>query len=365
MIQAGRAIRDDHGNDLRIVAEEKGRRSATMAAMHLPAFRSLALSLIATAPVFAQQVDMRTTAKKGASVWLLQEQVATRAIEMMGQEVENTETTRRVLHVTVDDVDAEGNLTVTTRLVRIHGSVKSSDERMSDLSFDSAKPFEEPENDPTGGMMSMMLKRMTQGAGKSFVAKVDPFGKVMAMIDTKAMGAEGELPALPDETLGVLVEAAFGNRATKPLALQDSWNHESTEQGAQGLVVMKAKLVLAKAEAEAFEITSTGTIEKQPEPTTAAGDEEDENPFKAMRRSMKLSNGKAVGASKLSRTDGFLLEGKLETSMDIEMGDGAMSMTMAIKQVTTTKRITEAEAMPKKAEASKAAETPKPAETGK
>lgn len=332
-----------------------------MAAMHFPAFRSLVLSLIATAPVLAQQVDMRTTAKKGATVWLLQEQLQTQAFEVMGQEIESTQTIRRALHVTVDDVDADGNLRVTTKLVRVHGSVTNPN--IGDLEFDSAKPFEEPEDDPTGGMLTTMLKTMTAGAGKSFVAKVDPFGRVVQLVDTKAMAADGDVPALDDGAMKMMVEGAFGRRSDKPIAQGEGWTHEETERGGRLPVVMKAKMVLTKAEAAAFELTSTGTIEKLPPAAEGEGDEQD--PAKEMLRSMKLSNGKATGSLKLSREDGFLLEAKLETSMDAEMSMGGMSVPMAIKQVTTTKRITEAEAMPKKAEAPKAAETPKPAETGK
>lgn len=334
-----------------------------MAAMHFPAFRSLVLSLIAAAPVLAQQVDMRTTAKKGASVWLLQEQLQTQAFEVMGQEIESTQTIRRALHVTVDDVDADGNLMVTTKLVRVHGSITNPS--MGDLEFDSAKPFEAPEDDPTGGMLTTMLKTMTAGAGKSFVAKVDPFGRVVQLVDTKAMAADGDVPAMEDGALKAMVEGAFGRRSDKPIAPGESWANDETDRGGRLPVVMKAKMVLAKADATAFELTSTGTIEKLPPAAEGEGEGNDQDPAKEMLRSMKLSNGKVTGTTKLSREDGFLLEAKLETSMDAEMSMGGMSVPMAIKQVTTTKRITEAEAMPKKAEAPKAAETPKPTETGK
>lgn len=326
-----------------------------MAAMHFPAFRSLVLSLIATAPVLAQQVDMRTTAKKGATVWLLQEQLQTQAFEVMGQEIESTQTIRRALHVTVDDVDADGNLMVTTKLVRIHGSITNPN--MGDLEFDSAKPFEEPEDDPTGGMLTNMLKGMTAGAGKSFVAKVDPFGRVVQFVDTKAMAADGDIPALEEGAMKMMVEGAFGRRSDKPIAPGEGWTHEETDRGGRLPVVMKGKMVLAKADGAAFELTSTGTIEKAP--AAESKGEGDEDPAQEMLRSMKLSNGKVTGSTKLSREDGFLLEAKLETSMDAEMSMGGMSVPMAIKQVTKTKRITEAEAMPKKAEAPKAAETGK------
>lgn len=328
-----------------------------MAAMHFPAFRTLVLSLLATAPVLAQQVDMRTTAKKGATVWLLQEQQQTQAFEVMGQEMESTQTIRRALHVTVDDVDADGNLKVTTKLARVHGVITNP--QMGDLEFDSAKPFEEPEDDPTGGMLTTMLKSMTVGAGKSFVAKVDPFGKVVELVDTKAMAGEGDVPALDEGTMKTMVEGAFGRRSDKPIAPGEGWSIEETERGGRLPVVMKAKAVLAKADAATFELTSSGTIEKMPPAAEGPAEGDDENPAAEMLRSIKLSNGKAKGTTKLSREDGFLLESRLETSMDAEMSMGGMSVPMAIKQLTTTKRITEAEAMPKKAEAPKAAETGK------
>src|SRR5688572_16249954 len=100
----------------------------------LPAFAVLCLA----SSLLAQggELDLRTTAKKGSSDWLAQTQKQEQTIEMMGQEVETSQTITRTIHVTVVGEDG-GNLLVETKIARIHGSM-AMPEPMGEVEFDSA-----------------------------------------------------------------------------------------------------------------------------------------------------------------------------------------------------------------------------------
>lgn len=331
--------------------KEMPARSATMAAM----FRSpsrLLLPLLALAPLAAQDVDLRSTAKKGSSVWLLVEQQVSQTFEVMGQEMESAQSTKRVLHVTVDDVDDKGNLTVSVAIARVFGTI--SNPNMDDMEFDSTKPTEAPEDDPTGGMMVSMLKSLQAGAGKKFTAKASPNGRMLEIVDAKDVLQKGEeAMGLDEPQLKQMVEGAFGRLPEKPTAKGGKWTHEDGGRNGRMPTRTVNELTLSQVDDDTFEIESSGKIEKV-EP--AAG-EDDDNPMAAMLKSMKISNGKATGKQKISRKDGFLIESKHEGSMDAEMTMQGMTVPMKIKHTTTTKRTTEADAKP----AAKAAEPKKEA----
>lgn len=297
---------------------------------------------------------LRTTAKKGASVWLLQEQKSEQSIDQGGQQFELTNTRIHTLHVTVLDVDDKGTMTVETEIVRIHGSIDMGP--MGEGEFDSATPGEAEEEDSMGMGMSpaAMGKQMTKLAGKKFVAKVDNRGKAaslegVAELLKNGRGAMGM--ATTEADLKMLVEGAFGALPEKPVAVGGTWDHVEKESGRMG-VDQKTKLTLSKFDDASFEITASGTIEKTAD---KEGAKEEDDPSAAMRKNATIQNGKLTATIRISRQDGFVLEGNEMTSMDVEMETpmGAMSMTM--KQTKTTKRTTAEAAMPKKAEKDKAA----------
>ncbi|MCU0864908.1 MAG: DUF6263 family protein [Planctomycetes bacterium] len=316
------------------------------------------LFLIA-APLFAQgEVDLRTAAKKGSSVWLLQTMKQEQNIDMAGQQMEMGNNVSRTLQVTVKDVDDKGNLVVETKLVRIQGAMTMP--MMGDVEFDSAAPAEggEDEDDGMGGMTGQMTKAMVAGAGKTFTALVSPNGKVLELMDDAkellkgskggAMGA-----GLDEGALKQMVRGAFGDLPEKPTAVGAKWKDTDMEQDGRMPMKRDLELALAACNDDQFEITSTGTLTQgdMKDDAGEAGDEQ-EAQAREMMKSMKLKNGKATGSLKVSRKDGFVVESNNVVSFDAEIADGPMGeMQMSIKVTTSTKRTTEAEAAPKKAAA--------------
>ncbi|MFN6193458.1 MAG: hypothetical protein ACK5BN_06510, partial [Planctomycetota bacterium] len=70
---------------------------------------ALAASLALCTPVAAQgPLDLKIQAKKGASVWLLDDFVAAKGLSLEGQEVATVLKSPSVLHLTVEDGDDKG-----------------------------------------------------------------------------------------------------------------------------------------------------------------------------------------------------------------------------------------------------------------
>lgn len=343
--------------------------------------RSITLSLFTAlclaTPLFAQgEVDLRTTAKKGASVWLVQETKQEQTIDMGGQEMETSQSTSRIVQVTVKDVDDKGNLIVEAKIARIHGSM-AMPMGMGDFEFDSAAPPAadgEEGDDAMAGMGSMMKKALMAGAGKSFTARVSTLGKVAELLDGAAdimkSGEGGMMGGNPidENALKQIVESAFGMLPEKPLAVGAKWEHKQKESSGRMPMEHKVELTLAKADADSFEVTAAGTVDKPEAPKDEKADklegDEQEAMAAEMMKSMKVKNGKLAGTQKISRQDGFVLEATNTISMDVEMTAGPMGeMQMAMKMTTSTKRTTEDAAKPAKKEEPKK-DAPKP-ETGK
>lgn len=317
--------------------------------------RTLLFPFLLVAPLFAQgEVDLRTTAKKGSSVWLVNEQKQEQNIDMGGQQMETGNTTNRVLQITIKDIDDKGNLVVETNIARVYGS--ASIPMMGDVEFDSASPEDGDEDD---GMMGMMKKGIMTGAGKTFTAKVSPNGKVVELMpDAKAIlaGAHpGMMGAGVDENaLKQMVEGAFGELPEKAVAVGAKWKAAEMEKDQRVPFKNNIELTLTKCDADAFEVTAAGTVEQSaPVADDKDGDKDDPEAgeMREALKSMKVKNGKATGTQKVSRTDGFVVEANQVMTMDIEMTAGPMGeMQMAMKMTRIWKRATAEAATPKKAE---------------
>jgi hypothetical protein len=330
---------------------------------------SLPLSLLLlTATTAAQDgaLDLRVTAKKGSSVWLTQENAQEQIMDMGGQEIEVSHTTVHTLHLTVKDVDEKNGLVVEMNIARIHGSISSP--MGGDMEFDSAAPAGEGGDEEGMGMPSpaMIGKALTALAGKSFTAKVDSFGKVTSMEGAAEVLAEAKKVGrgmggnVSEQTLKNFVEGAFGEFPDKPVAIGATWNREKpTTSDAPGT---KLQLTLAKADADAFEVTATGTLENPADAKPAEGGHGER---RSMQEMMKIKNSKISGAQRVSRQDGFVLEARTEVSMDADMEGPMGEMSATIKSIKTTKRTTAEAAMPKKAEPAKDAPKDAPKENGK
>jgi len=341
---------------------------------------SLVTALALCAPGFAQgEIDLKVTTKKGASVWLVEETKSSQVIDMQGQEMETGQTITKYLQFTVKDVDDKGVMTIETKIARVVGSM-ALPMGMGDMEVDSAAPAEEEEEEDgmgMGAMMGGMKKAMTAGAGKTFTAKVDAKGKVVELMDdakellTDSGGGGGRMMgggAMTEASLKYLVSSAFGELPAKPVAVGGKWERSEKDSAGRMPSNNKFDLTLAKADAESFEVTIAGTVEKPAaagDADTIEGDDEQAEMQREIMKSMQMKNGKIAGLCKASRTDGFVTEANLTISMDVEMSAGQMGdMAMSIKTAKSMKRTTEAAAAPKKAEPKKEETKPAAPTTG-
>lgn len=308
--------------------------------------------LCLAAPLFAQggEVDLRVATKKGASVWLVQEAKQENTMEAMGQQIETAHTVKHTLHLTVKEVDDKGNATVETTIARIQGTV-SMPQPYGESEFDSLDPAADEDGDDA----AMMTKGLMVAAGKTFTVKVDGNGKVVefladankAIAEAKGAGVIGT-DALSKESMTQLVEGTFGLRPDKPTTPGSKWPHTKRSGGNQLPFDHKLELTLSKVEADSFEITAAGTVDKpEAAEASAVGNEEEKAELEMLTRT-KISNGKISGTQKVSRQDGFVLESTNTVSMDMEMGGSPMGDVLnSMKLTVSTKRTTEADAMKK------------------
>jgi hypothetical protein len=272
--------------------------------------RLLSLFCLAT-PLVCQgggaENDLRVAAKKGSTVWLLLEEKQEQTIDMGGQTMDIENMTTRTLQVEVKDVDDKGNLTVEVKIARIHGSM-TMPMGMGDVEFDSAKKTEGEEAEDAGGMgfsPAALAKAITALAGKSYVAKVDAFGKVASLEGVAdlvknanqghSMG--GGMGATSEAQLKQYVESAFGTLPQKPIAQGATWDRVDAEKATRGGPMQtKLQLTLAKVDADSFEITATGTVEaapaqsgeQKPEEKAAGETADGENAMREMMKNMKV-----------------------------------------------------------------------------
>ncbi|HEU4419626.1 MAG TPA: DUF6263 family protein [Planctomycetota bacterium] len=327
--------------------------------------------LILTTPLVCQgaEQDLKTVAKKGGSVWLLLEEKEEQIFDLGGQQVEVGKTTTRTLQIEVKDVDDKGNLVVDVKIARIQGAMTvPSMTGIEEVEFDSAKKTEGEEEEDTGGMgisPGAVTKAMTVLAGKSYVAKVDAFGKVASLegvaelLKSSSQGlggmGGGMMGAVTEAQLKQYVESAFGTLPDKPLAHGATWDRVDEKKGMGASLQTKLQLTLAKVDAESFEITATGTIAtaaaKDGEKAAGAGEGADgEAAMREMVKNVKVKNGKISGTQRVSRQDGFVIESSSSTSMDVDRpGPMGGEMSISIKASQKTKRTTAEEAMPKPA----------------
>ena len=295
---------------------------------------------------------LRATAKKGSSVWLLQEQKQEQSIDQGGQQMEMGNSTTHTLHVTVLDVDDKGVMTVQTEIVRIHGSMQMGP--MGEAEFDSAAPAGEDDDSGNPFSPAAMTKSLVKAAGKKFTAKVDNRGKALSLegADELLKSGGGRMGGgFTEGSLKQMAESVFGMMPEQAVAVGASWDHVEKE-GARMPAEHKMKLTLAKMDDASFEVTAVGTIEKtasKDKDKDAAGEKADD-PMAEMTKNMTIQNGKITGAQRVSRQDGFIIDSTNTTSMDIEIDSPMGAASVGVKTVTTIKRTTAEAAMPKKAD---------------
>ncbi|MFN6196398.1 MAG: hypothetical protein ACK6DT_00795 [Planctomycetota bacterium] len=340
------------------------------------------------APGLAQgTVDLKVTAKKGASVWLLQQTTLTQSIDAQGMMLGSEQSLNRVLQFTVKDVDDKGQRLVEARIARVYGSFDLP-MGMGTADFDSAAATAAAGDDEgDGGGMDMsggMKALLLAGAGKAFTVKVDARGQVVELLDdAKALLKSTPTPALTGRMLGAptwdedalkeLVVEAFGERPAAPIAVGGSWQRQAPANQAIAPATTRLDLKLAKADAATCEIAITGAIDKLAAATPAVpvddDADDDSDPQAAAERNIRdtllMKNGKLTGACRIARDDGFVAAADSTASIDVEMSAGPWGeVSMSLKSTKKLTRTTADAATPKKAEATKSAGKPATPTTG-
>lgn len=291
---------------------------------HVSLFPLLGLGL-ATA-LTAQEHDLRVQAKKGATVWLSQQSQMEMTMDMGGQPAEMGGSTTTITQVTVQEVDAEGVLTVETKVHRIHGAMTVP--MAGEIEFDSADAGDDAGANP----MAMMTKALTALAGKSYGAKVSPHGKVLSLVGADDLlknarrGGAMMGNSVSETQLRSMVETAFGFVPEKPTAVGGSWEHVQKEDA--NTPAVKLTLTLAKVDADAFDVTAVGTTAEQDQ---------------GEGRTLKMT-----GSQRVSRADGFLMEAKQAMTMVGSQKGPMGDMDVDMKVTLTTRRTTADAAMPAK-----------------
>lgn len=354
-----------------------------MKRISVPTLLFLSLATPLAAPLAAQgaEQDLRINAKKGATAWFKQESKMEQSIDMGGQQMDMGNSVTYMLQVSVKEVDDKGMIVLETKIARVAGAMTIP--MMGDIEFDSLdqKAGEAAAEEEDGGDMGMpnfdaIGVAMSSLRGATFIARLDPYGKVTSMDNLEKtleaarqkagrMGAQMLGAQLNTKNFERLAESAFGPRPDKAMAVGGTWERNEDGKSSSMPIQNKMKMTLAKHDDEAFVVTATGTVEKTAgevshdhgEGKGGEGDEEADAQAKEMLAKMEIKNGKLTGSAKVSRTDGFLLESKSTTTMDLLMPSPmGGEMTISQKMTVTTTRTT-AEAAMKKAGADK--ETPK------
>lgn len=302
-----------------------------------PGIVALAASLaLCTSGIAQQPLDLKVTAKKGSSVWLVDETTESKSLQSDDGEWETSQTTAVVLHMTVEDLDEKGRLVVKTRIARIHGGMSLPN---AEVDFDSAAPADEDEDadadDGSGITLGGLRKALLVGAGRTFTAVVDPRGAVVELQDdAKELVAEADATArrglpvtLTRSALKDFVRRAFGELPDAPVAVGGAWQPAATNAPAFGPTPLARRLTLAKADAGTIEIAIAGDGAEQ-----APADDGQTVTIRA-KNGPRLKAGSVRGVCRISRADGFVAAAEETTKAEYEdmptsAGTGTLSLTV-------------------------------------
>jgi hypothetical protein len=316
----------------------------------------LVLSLASCISVHALaqgEVEPRTNAKKGGSVWFVQELVTEASLRAQGQDMNTKQVTKRALHVQIVDVDRDGNLVVEARIARVHGDVAMA-AGQGEFAFDSAATEDD------GAAPANLRNSMLIGAGMQFRAKVSPAGAVLELGDgadaiATAAKERGSLHPLDRAGMQQLVRGAFGLLPHKRTAGGARWEQEFDLTLGGSPLMAKGKCMLTQVEPDRYEIEVDGSVALEMSKLAKLGEQADAE-LKRQLASSTISNGKFISRQTVSRQDGLVASGAETIEFDLEVKDSMMGkVTSHIKTATAWRRTTEAEAMPAKAKTSEAA----------
>ncbi|HEX5051311.1 MAG TPA: hypothetical protein VFZ65_06035 [Planctomycetota bacterium] len=311
---------------------------------HLAAF-SFAVCITAAGLAAQGEVDSRSTARKGASVWLINELTTDATVDIQGSEMSASTTTSRTLHLQVADVDAEGNYLVEIEIVRVHGTYVAPD-RQIDIAFDSAD----------GSVPTGMKKDLLAGAGMRFEAKVSPAGRLLELGEgtdallTTTRGARANMHAPTRAGLVQIVTGAFGILPAKKTAGGAQWQLDCLRVVGMTPVLARVRATLSKVDLDTFEIDGTGTVDLDMDRIVelhgSSGAEAAETARQV--RNTKVNSGKIVRKQVTSRADGFVESASETVELDVEVEEPTTgAMASHIKMANRWRRTTEANALPK------------------
>ncbi|MCR9244839.1 MAG: DUF6263 family protein [bacterium] len=325
---------------------------------------TLAAPLTAQDPAGEQQHDLKMSVREGASIWVRQISTSKQDIDMGIQQVESKNVVDVAAELTVTNVADDGMVTIDVTLQRVRGSLGMPN--MGEFPFDSIDNDKKPADagddggDDFGGFgmpdFDAIGRAAASIAGTKFVARLDKDGEVKSTEGLKeaveamqkragAMGGQMLASTFGESALTNLLEAAFGERPKKPMAVGGTWSpkKDDDDNGPATDITMK----LARVSDKAFEVTGNGTVKKPEMKDSEAGDDDDPTAAMAreMRKNMEIKNGKITFKCVTSREDGFLIEASQNMSMDVTMESpmGAIEMTQTMSIVT--KRTTKGAAM--------------------
>lgn len=339
--------------------------------------RPIFLSLLLTLPALAQEHDLKLAAPKGASAIISRATSQSQLINMGGQEMEQGTSTTIATRFSIREVDAEGNLTIDAKVLRVAG--KFTIPMMGDFAFDSLdnKPGDAPAKEEGGdeggfGMpdFDAIGKAAASFAGTALVAHVDSTGKVtklegadeaIAAVQKRAgeSGAQMLSGTFSSKALEDLVRSAFGERPAKPIAIGGSWEREEGKMRENGPpTATKLTLKLVAANEKTFEVTGEGTITKPdiaPDSEKKGEGDEESAMIQEMMAKVKVQNGTVKGRTIVSREDGFVVESTSDIAMDLTMpGPFGDDMSVKVKSAIRTARTSEEAAMARQTKDAKA-----------
>ncbi len=313
--------------------------------MNRPAAVALAASLALCSTITAQgPIDLKVPAKKGASVWLLDEFVDAKVFSVEGQEFETVLKSTSVLHLTVKEVDDKGRLVVTTRIARIYGDWALPD---TVIDFDSTAPADDEEDEGAEMTPARIRKALLAGAGKTFTATIDDRGQGVELMDDAkellreaAIAAPGGMGAtLTDASLRDLLRRAFGELPGGPVAIGATWRSASNDARELSLT---RELKLAKADAATVEVAIASGAE------AAKAEAAEEGVVVVVNKKAPKAKDAAIrGVCRASRTDGFVLAAEETVTATLEGAgpDGEGTVSLSLRR--SLQRTTAAAAEPK------------------
>jgi hypothetical protein len=332
------------------------------------------------APIAAQKVALKQTAKQGTAAAFVVKNNVNQAIDLGGQQMDMGQNMTHHFTVMVATVAADGTCTVDLNISRIVGSMEMP--MMGSIDFDTNPPAagkdgkeakeEEPEDGGMGGMGlpsgASIRTALLSFVGKTFTAKMDPHGKVQevtgvaeALEQAKSKGGGSMMISniMDKDAVLQLVEYAFGDLPKDDKAVGESWTGTETKKRKGMPMKSLTTMTLNKFDGEVAEVAIVGTIASasgpskldaakpdaakpdaakpdaaKPENQTEGDDDDDDETDQARQvmENAKIENGKISGSMLISRKDGLVVRSETKTSMEITapspMGGGEMTISV-------------------------------------